>query len=149
MPTISGSGGAKTISVSPGDKLIVNDFGAFGTGSTPTTPAELDTLQFLGAGMTAPNLLLTQAGANVVVLFEGVPGTQVTLTGVTVEQLANIAGTGNFQFFGDPSVIDRVDIWNVGQTDSTVDQANVSTFLNDLANTVSGLNASNDVINGQ
>jgi hypothetical protein len=57
MSTISGSGGAKTISVPPGDKLVVNNFGGFGTGSTPAAPGELDTLHFLGAIMTPGNMV--------------------------------------------------------------------------------------------
>jgi len=90
--SISGAGGNKVIVVALGDNLTVDSFGAFGTGSSPASPGELDTLQFTGAGMTAPNLVLNQVGADVVVTFDGITGTSVTLTNLTIEQLENIAG---------------------------------------------------------
>ena len=149
MTTVSGSGGAKTITVSPGDKLTVVNFGGFGPDAAPAAPAELDTLRFLGAGMTAAAMLMVQAGANVVITFDGVLGTQVTLINTTIEQLENIAGTGNFRFFGEASVTDSVDVWNSGETGSSVALPDRATFLNDFANTVSGKNGSADTIDGQ
>ena len=149
MATVSGSGGAKTITVSPGDQLKVTNFGAFGTGAAPASPAELDTLQFLGAGMTAQNLILTQSGSSVFITFDGVPNTLVRLVDVTIEQLENIVGAGNFRFVGEGSVTESVDVWSAAQTGSGVAQANGVTVLNDLANTVSGKDASADTINGQ
>ncbi len=41
--------------------------------------AEVDTLQFRGAGLTAENLLLTQQDDDLLISFEGVQDTQVVL----------------------------------------------------------------------
>ena len=147
--SISGAGGNKVIVVALGDNLTVDSFGAFGTGSSPASPGELDTLQFTGGGMTAPNLVLNQVGADVVVSFDGIVGTSVTLTNLTIEQLENIAGQGNFLFVGESGVIESLDVWTATQVSGTVEHANDVTYANDLANTVTGLDGSNDVIRGQ
>src|SRR4051812_11674615 len=95
-----GTGGNKSFSVLPGDNLTIDAFGSFGTGAVPSTAAaaELDTVVFQGAGLTARNMLLAQVGADVVVTFDGVTNTRVTLTNTTIERLENITALGNFQF---------------------------------------------------
>src|SRR6185295_18044403 len=71
------------------------------------------------------------------------------LTNLTIEQLENVAGAGNFLFFGESEVNGRLDVWGAAQTGSVVSRANGVTFLNDLANTVAGRDSSTDTINGQ
>jgi Ca2+-binding RTX toxin-like protein len=148
MTTISGSGGANSFTVNAGDVLTVDGFGAFGIGAAPINPAELDTLVFLGAEMTARNLILEQTGSDVLIRFDGDAATQITLTNITVEQLENIAGAGNFRFYGESAVTDGVDVWAAAEQAKVVDHANVTTFLNDLDNAVNGRDASADAING-
>lgn len=145
----NGAGGNQVFQVLPGDKLTINSFGAFGNGALPLDPSELDTLRFNGAGLVAANMLMRQVGADVLITFSGVANTSVTLTNVTVEQLENIAGTGNLQFNAEPAVTDSLDVWSAAQQDPAISTPNRVTFLNELANQVNGLDGSNDVINGQ
>nr|WP_298689744.1 calcium-binding protein [uncultured Dongia sp.] len=148
MATLNGSGGNKSFSIALGDNLTIDAFGAFGVGATPAASGELDTLVFSGSGLSAANMILTQSGPNVVVTFTGIANTSVILTSTTLEMLENAAILGNFQFNGESAVTDSVDVWSASQVQSTVDQANVKTFLNALSNEVSGKDGSNDVING-
>ena len=128
----------------------IANFGAFGTGGTPADPSELDTLAFGAEGLTAANMILTQIGTSVVISFVGEFGheNQITLENTTIEQLGNIAGTGNFRFFGEPAVTDSLDIWGATETGSAVHTFGTVTFLNDLDNNVAGLGKGKDVING-
>ena len=141
----NGAGGNNTFTVAAGDNLTVDSFGAFGTGTTASNAGELDTLKFTGAGMTAANMVLTQSGANVVVTFDGVANTQVTLTSITIDQLENIGGQGNFIFAGQNTVIDSVDVVS-DPSATTVAHNNVATFLTDGTYSFSGKDNSNDTI---
>ncbi len=148
MADFDGAGGAQTFAVASGDNLIIDNFGTFGTGSLPVDPAELDTLAFSGAGLTARNMILRQVGSDVVVTFSGVANTSVTFTNTTIETLENIAGAGNFRFDGQASITNSINVWTATQQQSTISQSSNVTFLNAFDNDVSGFNGRSDVING-
>ncbi|MEH2050724.1 choice-of-anchor D domain-containing protein [Nostoc sp.] len=136
---------------------IITDFGGVGTSSNPSAAviAKVDTLQFVGAGLTARNLQLTQNGNNLEVTFEDVANTKVTLQNFQLENLENLAASttestiGNIIFDGQASVSDSFDIINANSTPTSIFNTNTVTFLNDLNNNVVGFDNSNDVINGQ
>jgi Ca2+-binding RTX toxin-like protein len=145
MSNISGAGGNTAITVAAGDNLTVDSFGGFGTGNTPNQPSELDTLKFTGAGMTAANLILTQAGSDVVITFDGVANTQVTLTNTAIDQLENIAGQGNFRFFGQSTVTESIDVIGDTFNNPIAQHANSVSFVSGPFG-FSGLDNSNDTI---
>jgi hypothetical protein len=150
MADLDGAGGAKTFSFDFFNDTSIANFGAFGTGGTPADPSELDSLAFGAEGLTAANMVLTQLGTSVVISFVGDFGheNQITLEAIAIEQLGNIAGAGNFRFFGEPVVTDSLDVWGAAENGSTVHTFGTVTFLNDLDNDVTGLGNGNDVING-
>ncbi len=148
MTTFDGAGGGKGFGINSGNQTIVVNFGAFGTDDVnPANAGELDTLVFQGSQMTAQNMILTQAGADTIVTFEGDNATKVVLKNTKVEALESVAGKGNFQFFGQMALMDSVDVWSATQADGTVNP-NTVTFLNAKNNNVTG-SSQNDVINGQ
>lgn len=151
MANESGLGGNVEFQVTPGTNLAIDSFGGFGSGESPSAAEEmeLDTVAFSGTGMTANNMLMRQAGANVVITFAGVANTSVTLTNTTVEKLENVSNLGNFRFDGEADVSDSIDVWRGNQQSSSVAREDTVTFLNELSNVVSGLDGSSDVINGQ
>ena len=103
MADLDGAGGAKTFSFDFFNDTSIANFGAFGTGGTPADPSELDTLAFGAKGLTAANMILIQHGTSVVsASMASRPESQITLENMTIEQLGNIAGQGNFRFFGEP-----------------------------------------------
>ncbi|OYE00258.1 choice-of-anchor D domain-containing protein [Nostoc sp. 'Peltigera membranacea cyanobiont' 232] len=136
---------------------IITDFGGVGTSSNPSAAviAKVDTLQFIGAGLTARNLQLTQNGNNLEVTFEDVANTKVTLQNFQLQNLDNLVASttrpaiGNIQFDGEASVTKSFDVINANSTQPYISTANSVTFLNDLNNNISGFYNSNDVINGQ
>ncbi|MEH2219082.1 MAG: calcium-binding protein, partial [Nostoc sp.] len=136
---------------------IITDFGGVGTSSNPSAAviAKVDTLQFIGAGLTARNLQLTQNGNNLEVTFEDVANTKVTLQNFQLQNLDNLVASttrpaiGNIQFDGEASVTKSFDVINANSTQPYISTANAVTFLNDLNNNISGFYNSNDVINGQ
>ncbi|MGF2010384.1 choice-of-anchor D domain-containing protein [Nostoc sp. DedVER01b] len=136
---------------------IITDFGGVGTNANPTEEviAKVDTLQFIGAGLTARNLQLTQNGNNLEVTFENVANTQVTLQNFQLENLENVGASttrsaiGNIIFDGQTSLTDSFDVINANSTQTSIFTANSVTFLNDLNNNIVGFDYSNDVINGQ
>ncbi|MEA5604044.1 choice-of-anchor D domain-containing protein [Nostoc sp. UHCC 0252] len=136
---------------------IITDFGGVGTNPNPSAEviAKVDTLQFIGAGLTARNLQLTQNGNNLEVTFENVANTQVTLQNFQLENLENLgasstrAAVGNIIFDGQTSLTDSFDVINANSTQTSIFTANTVTFLNDLNNNIVGFDNSNDVINGQ
>ena len=147
MADLDGAGGAKTFTIDFSTDTSIANFVAFGTGSTPADPAELDTLAL---DIAAANLLLEQAGTGVVVSVVDDPtrtGT-VTLEDTALEQLDNIAGAGNFLFAGQSKVTDGIDVWSAALNGSQVFRPSIVTFLNDLDNKVTGFDEGNDVING-
>ncbi|MCW5314858.1 choice-of-anchor D domain-containing protein [Nostoc sp. KVJ3] len=136
---------------------IITDFGGVGTSSNISTAAiaTVDTLQFIGTGLTAKNLQLTQNGNNLEVTFENVANTKVTLQNFQLENIENLAPSttrpviGNILFDGQASLTDSFDVMNADLTPTSVFNRNTVTFLNDLNNNIVGFDDSNDVINGQ
>lgn len=130
-----------------------------GTNASAATLANADTLQFSGTGLTARKMLLNQVGTNTEITFVGVNDTKVILQNFTLERLdnhrvSNGASTDvtNILFNGEttPPTFDAFDVWDASYTSySQVFRQNTVTFLNDLNNTVSGFNSSDDVINSQ
>lgn len=130
MSNVSGAGGNKVITVAAGDSLTVDSFGAFGVGATASQPSELDTQKFTGVGMTAAAIVLTQAGTDVIVTFEGVSNTHATLTNTTISQLENVSGQGNFMFTGQSVVTESLDVFSAPIL-TTVQHTNTTTYLSD------------------
>jgi parallel beta-helix repeat protein len=136
---------------------IITDFGGVGTNSNPSAAviAKVDTLQFIGAGLTVRNLQLTQNANNLEVTFEDVPDTKVTLQNFNLENLENLGASttrsviGNILFDGEVSISDSFDVINANSTQASIFTTNSVTFLNDLNNNINGFDNSNDVINGQ
>ncbi|MFW9264513.1 cadherin-like domain-containing protein, partial [Nostoc sp. CALU 546] len=159
--TIAGNGGNDTISGGNGNDTFVfrlgdgndtiADFTGTGIGSNPSADviSQLDTLQFIGSGLTARNLQLTQNGDNLELTFLDAASTKVTLQNFQLENLDNLPTTGNILFDGQTSVTDSFDVFNANSTQTNLFNKNTVTFLNDLNNNIAGFNNSNDVINGQ
>ncbi|MBD2021044.1 bifunctional metallophosphatase/5'-nucleotidase [Leptolyngbya sp. FACHB-36] len=155
-PPTDGSGTQRTFTIASGDTRTLTNFGAVGTGINPDedTIVEVDTLRFTGDGLTARNLLLTQNGSDLVVDFAG-SSTQVTLQNVQLETLDNLlaptapADLANILFNGQTTPQDSFDVINADANPGEIFARNSVTFLNDLDNTVTGFDDSNDVINGQ
>lgn len=155
---LSGNGGQKSFVVNQGETVTIADFGGVGRGAHPfaQTIAELDTIKFLGADLTARNLLLTQNGKDLELTFTGVENTKVVLKDFALENLDNLlkatkakVNLGNILFDGQTKIQDSFDVIDADQMVKTVFNRNTVTFLNDRNNNVKGLNRSNDVINGQ
>jgi Ca2+-binding RTX toxin-like protein len=157
--TLTGGGGQDTFAIRLGDGSdVITDFGGIGRGANPTTAivAETDVLQFQGTGLVARNLLLTQNGADLVLTFDGAANTQVTLKGFALENLENLQKStggsvdlGNILFDGQALVQDSFDVVNADSVMTNLFNRNTVTFLNDLDNTVFGVDNSDDVVNGQ
>ncbi|ACC80158.1 beta strand repeat-containing protein [Nostoc punctiforme] len=135
----------------------ITDFAGIGIGSNPsaTVITQLDTLQFIGSGLTARNLQLTQNGNNLELIFSDAASTKVTLQNFQLENLDNLPATssrsaiGNILFDGQTTITDSFDVFNANSTQTNLFNKNTVTFLNDLNNNVAGFDNSNDAINGQ
>ncbi|HYX15859.1 MAG TPA: hypothetical protein VE944_16130 [Nostoc sp.] len=156
--TLTGNGGQDKFVFRPGDRNdIITDFGGVGQGYNPSSAviANVDTLQFIGSGLTARNLQLTQKGNNLEVTFENVANSKVTLQNFLLENLDNLPAIssrptlGNILFDGQTSTTDSFDVINANSTQTSIFNKNTVTFLNDLNNNITGFDNSNDVINGQ
>lgn len=157
--TLTGSGNQDLFTVRLGDGInIVTDFGGVGTGTSPSADvaAEVDTLRFEGAGLTAKNMLLTQDGSDLLITFEGVDNTGIKLQDFPLENLESLRTTigasvdiGNVLFDGQKGFQDSFDVFNAKQQSDSVFNPNSITFLNDLDNNIRGFDNSNDVINSQ
>jgi len=152
LVALEGSGDRNTFIVPALNTFTVNDLGGVGRGSTPDAGLvdEIDTLQFIGDGLIAENLLLTQQGDDLYLSFEGIDGTGVILRNFALEDLDNLPnGEGNIRFDGDTAIVDSFDVFDADATRRRIFNRDTVTFLNDLDNTVRGFNHSDDVINGQ
>ena len=156
--TLTGNGGQDKFIIRSGDRNdIITDFSGVGKGTSPSSAviANLDTLQFIGSGLTARNLQLTQKGNNLEVTFENVAFTKVRLQNFLLENLDNLPAIssrptlGNISFDGQTSITDSFDVIDANSTQTSIFNKNTVTFLNDLNNNITGFDNSNDVINGQ
>jgi arylsulfatase A-like enzyme len=153
--SLDGKGSRKTLLVPQGNAVTINNFGRVGEvgKQTPATFAEVDTIKFTGTGLVAKNMTLNQQGSDLVIGFEGDSKTKVTLKNFKLENLENQSdGIGNILFDGDSTIQDSYDVFNADwQRDQILPDLgkNRVTFLNDLNNTIKGLNNSNDTINAQ
>ena len=119
---LSGGKGQDRFIIRQGDGIdTITDFSGIGRGTTPTqdTIAQAGTIQFLGAGLTAENMLLTQSGSNLEITFEGISDTKVVLQNFQLENLDNLrTETGatvdlaNILFDGQTSPQDSFDVFN-------------------------------------
>ncbi len=155
---ISGGNGNDTFVFRLGDgNDIITDFAGTGIGSNPSAAviSQLDTLQFIGSGLTARNLQLTQNGNNLELSFGDAASTKATLQNFQLENLENLPANGsrpaigNILFDGQTSVTDSFDVFNANSTQTNLFNKNTVTFLNELNNNVAGFDNSNDVINAQ
>ncbi|NER99306.1 MAG: hypothetical protein F6J86_36720, partial [Symploca sp. SIO1B1] len=157
-PILDGSNGQKEFIVQLGKTVEIINFGGIGSGTNPSEEvmSEVDTLKFEGVGLTAENLLITQAGDDLILNFEGVANTEVVLKDFALENLDNLtteteaaATIGNILFDGDSSIQDSIDIINAEDNPINIFRESTVTFLNDLDNETQGFNNSDDVINAQ
>lgn len=156
--TITGGGGQDLFTVKLGQGVDkITDFGGVGKGvrPSPVTIAEIDTLKFEGAGLTARNMLLNQDGDDLVITFEGIEDTGVILQDFKLENLDNLRSStgasvdiGNILFDGEKAFQDSFDVFNAKQKRKRIFNRNTVTFLNDRNNRTKGFHNSNDVING-
>ncbi|MEH2246169.1 beta strand repeat-containing protein [Nostoc sp.] len=154
---LTGNGGQDKFIFRLGDgNDIITDFGGVGKGLNPSLAVNVDTLQFIGSGLTARNLQLTENGNNLEVTFENVTNTKVTLQNFLLENLDNLSKStgatvdlGNILFDGQTSIADSFDVIDANSTQTSIFNKNTVTFLNDLNNNIIGFDNSNDVINGQ
>jgi len=153
-----GLGGQRTFVINKGDTVSITNFGGVGTGVNPSrqTINRLDTLKFVGQGLDARNLLLSEQGNDLVLSFEGDSTTQVILKNFNLENLDNLnretgasVDLGNILFNGQSTIQDSFDVFNADWNFNQIFNRNSVTFLNDLNNTVRGFDNSNDVINGE
>jgi len=158
-PGLFGEGSRKTFLIPQGDGTkVITNFGGVGNGTnpSPSTIAEVDTLQFEGEGLSAENLLLNQVGSDLVITFEGIQDTEVRLRDFALENLDNLqqatgasADIGNITFDGQSEVEDSFDVFDAEQQRQQVFQRDNVTFLNGLDNDIQGFDGSDDVINAQ
>ncbi|MCC5612280.1 hypothetical protein LC612_37560 [Nostoc sp. CHAB 5834] len=116
--TLTGNGGQDKFVFRVGDRNdIITDFDGVGQGYNPSAGviANVDTLQFIGSGLTAQNLQLTQKGNNLEVTFENVASTKVQLQNFLLENLDNVPANssrpalGNILFDGQSTIADSFD----------------------------------------
>ena len=161
-------GGSYQEEIKPGEgQIIVTNFGGVGTSTFPSQAVidEVDTLKFVGAGLTAQNMILLQSEDDLIIRFEGVANTEVVLRDFQMENLDNFLrpiasiDLANILFNGQDAPQDSFDVFSKSWNLTQVLNRNTVTILNDENNFVYGyyrntslaLNyaGSNDVINGQ
>ncbi len=160
-----GGGGQDHFLYVAGDGLdVITDFGGVGTGPIASAEAiaELDQLQFVGAGLTADKLILTETEQGLLLGFESLDpflaqvDSVVLLENFALESLDNLPANastpfvhGNILFDGQSALEDSFDVFNADANLNQVLNLNTVTFLNDLDNQTTGFSQSDDVINGQ
>ncbi|WP_228039093.1 beta strand repeat-containing protein [Nostoc sp. LEGE 12450] len=126
---LTGGAGNDTFVFRLGDgNDTITDFAGTGKGSNPsaTVITQLDTLQFIGSGLTARNLQLTQNGNNLELTFSDAASTKVTLQNFQLENLDNLPATssrsaiGNILFDGQTSITDSFDVFNANSTQTNL-----------------------------
>ena len=146
---------------------VITDFGGVGNSWNFGHDApEYDTLRFSGAGLTANKMLITYDGTNTKITFEGINDLSVTLKNFDFTNLDNLPNTLNNILFNNENEsysrhlinnpanedrrLDSYDVFNdhSSNAQTSIWNLNSVTFLNEANNTVSGLENSNDVING-
>ena len=143
------------IPVTLGDSLNLDDFGGVGSSDNPSQEIrdDADMLVFSGTGLTAPNLLLTQEGSDLLVSFDVTNSPGVSLPNFSLENLDNLTLNdgvlANMQFDGQSAPSDDYDVIAADETPIEAARDNITTFLNDLDNEFAGLSNSDDVINAQ
>ncbi|MEH2312492.1 MAG: calcium-binding protein [Nostoc sp.] len=156
--TLTGGGGNDTFVFNVGDGTdTITDFSGVGKkiNPTPAVIGEIDTIKFLGTGLIPQNLLLTQNGTSLEISFEGIVRTKVILKNFKLEDLNNLkaSGTkpaiGNILFDRQTSITDSFNVLDANSTNTSIGIKNTVTFANDLNNNITGLDDSNDVVNGQ
>jgi Ca2+-binding RTX toxin-like protein len=156
--TLTGGGGKDKFVYNLDDRTDrITDFSGVGKGRNPTAAviAEMDTIKFQGAGLTAPNLLLTQNGSDLEITFERKADAIVILQNFKLENLENLKASGakpsvgNILFDGQTTIADSFDVIDANSTQTNIFNKNTVTFFNDLNNNITGFDNSNDVINGQ
>lgn len=154
----TGNGGQDRFLIRLGDGTkTITDFGGVGRGVNPSHEviANVDTLQFVGEGLTATNMQLTQNGADLEVTFFGVKDSpKVILKNFSLENLDNLnrstgasVDIGNILFNGDKAIQDSFDVFDANATPNVIFNRNATTFVNDLDNQINGFDHSVDVIN--
>ncbi|MFB2893338.1 calcium-binding protein [Aerosakkonemataceae cyanobacterium BLCC-F50] len=91
--TFTGGGDRDLIVVKLGEGSdVITDFGGVGRGISPAPEiiAEVDTIKFIGSGLNAVNLLLTQVGKDLAITFEGIDNTKVILQNFALENIDNL-----------------------------------------------------------
>jgi Ca2+-binding RTX toxin-like protein len=136
---------------------VITDFGGVGKGTYPDPGviAEVDTIKFENSNVR--DMLLTQKGSDLEITFEALyytSGLKVILQNFKLEDLDNLKvsgkrAVGNILFAGETTITDSFNVLNANSTNTSVGIKNTVTFLNDLNNNITGLDNSNDVINGQ
>ena len=150
---IGGEGRDRFVFNRGGGVDTVVGFGGVGTGFRPEdfVTETIDRLEFSGEGFTAESLILRQNGADLEVAFEGIGDSVVVLQDFDLERIANLHldGIGNILFDGQEFIEDNFDVIDADSTWPEAFNRNTVTFLNDLDNTFSGLDDSDDTINAQ
>jgi quercetin dioxygenase-like cupin family protein len=157
--TVNGGGGQDLFTINLSDGIdTINDFTGVGIGTNPFTEVlvDIDTLKFEGDGLIAKNMILTQSDSDLSIAFEGLENTGAIFKNFKLEDLDNLRETtgasvdiGNILFDAENAFQDSFDVFDANAEQMQVFNHNTVTFLNDLDNTVSGFDNSDDVINGQ
>jgi hypothetical protein len=138
-------------------KSVIANFGGVGRGVEPSSAVirRADTLQFIGPGYTAENMLLNQVNRDLIITFEHHTEVEVILQNFVLEDLDNLSietwaktTVGNVLFNRHTSIQDSFDVINSDQIIDQVFRVNTVTFLNALDNYTQGRDNSNDVIDG-
>ena len=139
--------------------MVITNFGGVGEGTTPSreTIDQVDTLRFIGSEFSPKTMLLTQDGNDLIIRFENL-GLEVVLQEFRLEDLDNFRrpdasiDLANILFSGSHSSeadFDAFDVFDAKSESNQIFNPNTTTYLNNLANHVTGFDNSDDVINGQ